>query len=402
MHIPRRIVRIALALIALGVVALAAGIGALWLRHNREVILPAPAGPYPVGRVEYDWTDAGRPDPLAANPNQPRALNVWIWYPARRSASLDQPAPYLPPAWVAAHEQAIGVGALLTQNLARVQGHSIAHPALADDKAAYPLLVMQPGLGPAMPDYTTIAETLASYGYIVAGGTPTESASVVAFNDGRVVEGTPQGNVSETADITETQRVLGGLIQVWADDDEFVLDQMTRLNLNDPDDRFTGRIDLNAVGALGHSFGGATAAEFCRRDARCKAGADLDGYLYGDVAQGGLRRPFLFLWSEPPDRNDSIWRQAMETAGEVYKQLPRGSAQATIKGTRHFNFADYAVEFAPVIRLQDGLGPIDGSRGLQIITAYVRGFFDEALRHTPNPLLDAPASPYPEVQIERR
>jgi hypothetical protein len=392
----KRILPWSLILAVLGLLAL---LGVLTWLHNREVVLPSPGGPYSVGRIEYDWVDTSRADPLGVDPQGPRRLNVWIWYPGEPSSSFTAPAPYLPTAWIAAREHVAGIGALLMQNLARVHAHSTEQLPLASAQASYPVLIMQPGLGPVLPDYTTLCEALASYGYIVVGSTPTESASVVVFKDGQVVYATPQGNVPETATITGTHRILGELIKIWAGDDRFVLDQVVQLNAADPAGRFTGRINLDAVGVLGHSFGGASAAQFCSLDARCKAGVDLDGYPYGDVVQVGLRQPFMFLWSEPPDPNDPAWLRAKRDTDAIFQRLPPGSLQATIDGTRHFNFADYAVEFEPVIHLLGELGPMDGAYGLHIVTTYVRAFFDDALRHRHDPMLDANPSPYPEVHL---
>jgi len=76
---PRRLIRQIL-LWSFGLVVFGglAVLSVLWWRHNGEVVLPAPGGPYPVGRIEYDWTDTGRVDPLGVDPQQPRKLNVWI------------------------------------------------------------------------------------------------------------------------------------------------------------------------------------------------------------------------------------------------------------------------------------------------------------------------------------
>jgi predicted dienelactone hydrolase len=73
------------------------------------------------------------------------------------------------------------------------------------------------------------------------------------------------------------------------------MNQLEKLNSADPSGRFVGKLDLQAIGVFGHSFGGASAAQTCRLDNRCKAGADLDGTLYGDVIQVGLKQPFIFL-----------------------------------------------------------------------------------------------------------
>ena len=383
-------------LLALSVVGL---VVFLWVEHNRAVTLPIPTGPYGVGRVKYDWVDESRIDTLAAPSRQKRKLPVWIWYPADPSAKGD-PAPYLPPAWLRARADG-GVGALLTQNLTAVRPHAHHHVPLATRQPRYPVLVMQPGLGPLLSDYTALAEELASHGYVVVGSTPPYSASVVVFKDGRVVRGTAAGNVPETATPAEAKVVLEHLINVWAADDRFVLDQLERLNTAPPNTMFTGRLDLQAIGLLGHSFGGATAAEVCHLDLRCKAGVDLDGYPYGEVAQTGLKQPFMFIWSEP-DKTDEAWQQAMRTTQTIYARLNHGGYQLTISGTRHFNFSDYALIFAPVLKIQGGLGTIDGQRGLTIAEDYVRAFFDTYLKHASAPLLAGSAGNYPEVQLESR
>jgi hypothetical protein len=376
--------------------------GVLAIGRSQEVSLPVPPGPFAVGRVMMDWTDTNRADPLGHDPRKPRKLNVWIWYPAEKPAEDALPAPYLPAAWVQARQRDAGLGLLLRQDLARVHSHSYPDLPLASAREIYPLLILQPGLGPILPDYTTLAEALASSGYIVVGSTPTGSASVVAFNDGEVISGTTQGNISEDATPEQTRRILGSLVQVWAEDNRFVLDQAEQLNLADPAGRFTGRIDLTTVGVFGHSFGGASAAQFCHLEPRCKAGADLDGYLYGDVVDSGLAQPFLFVWSQPVDARDPAWLQASADAQAVFDRLPAGSLKISLRDTRHFNFTDNAVEFDPLMRPLGLLGPIDGARGLYITTSYLQAFFDNALLHHRDPLLDANPSPFPEAQVEVR
>ena len=221
------------------------------------------------------------------------------------------------------------------------------------------------------------------------------------FKDEQVVLGTPAGDAPETAMPAEAKLVLDQLINVWAADDRFILDQLERLNTAPPNTIFTGRLDLQAVGLFGHSFGGATAAEVCHLDTRCKAGIDLDGYPYGDVIKTGLKQPFMFVWSEP-EQADASWQQAMREVQAIYMRLDHGGYQLTIRGTRHFNFSDYALMFSPVLKMQGGLGAIDGQRGLTITEAYVRAFFDKYLKHVSKPLLAGSENRYLEVQLESR
>jgi predicted dienelactone hydrolase len=401
----KRFARLALWLATLLVICGVGLMGVLWAQHNHAVLLPAPTGPFGVGRVEYDWVDESRIDTFASSAGLKRELPVWIWYPTDPTAQ-GEPAPYLPPAWLRAREQDTFAEALLaaffTQNLAAVHGHSQNRVSVASQHPQYPVLVMQPGLGPLLSDYTALAEELASHGYIVVGSTPTYSASVVVFADGRVVHGTPAGNVSETASPKEAKRVLDELITVWTADDQFILNQLERLNAAGSDSMFAGRLDMQAVGVFGHSFGGATAAEVCRRDARCKAGIDLDGYPYGDVVQTSIDQPFMFVWSEPAANADEGWQQASRDTRAIYAGLSHGGYHLMIKGSRHFNFSDYALEWSPILKMQGGLGPIDGQRGLAIVEDYVLAFFDKYLKHSDAPLLAGPVSKYPEVQFDAR
>ena len=47
--------------------------------------LPAPAGPYAIGRHAFDWIDNGRPDQFSSTPEKHRELMIYIWYPAQPS-----------------------------------------------------------------------------------------------------------------------------------------------------------------------------------------------------------------------------------------------------------------------------------------------------------------------------
>jgi hypothetical protein len=52
---------------------------------------------------------------------------------------------------------------------------------------------------------------------------------------------------------------------------------------------------------------------------------------------------------------------------------------------------------APALGLK---GPINGQRGMAIITDYLLAFFDHTLKGQAQPLLDGPSPNYPEVTFE--
>src|SRR5258707_3867304 len=175
---------------------------------------------------------------------------------------------------------------------------------LATDAARYPVLIFEPGLGNIPTQYTTLLEDLASHGYIIFAITPTYSSDVVVFPDGRVVKATPAGKLDTNAN---PQTAANQLVMVWSKDVNFVMNQLDRLNMT-PGNMFSGHLDLARLGVFGHSFGGATAAQVCHMDARCKAGINIDGDLAGDVVQTGLTKPFMVIQHDVGSCSDSDCR----------------------------------------------------------------------------------------------
>ena len=184
----------------------------------------------------------------------------------------------------------------------------------------------------------------------------------------------------------------------WAQDVVFVMNQLERLNAT-PGSMWNQRLDLTRLGVFGHSFGGATAAQVCQMDTRCRAGIDLDGTLFGPVVQTGLEKPFLVIQSDQCSTSTSDCRSFQSGVDAILRLLPSSERyRLSIKGTQHYNFSDYAISFSPM-RALGALGSIDGVRGLQITRTYVRAFFDTYLNGIPSPLLRGPSSAYPEVQF---
>jgi predicted dienelactone hydrolase len=355
--------------------------------------LPPPTGPYAVGRVSTGWVDAARVDPFASSPDQKRELVVWLWYPARSDGQAPA-AEYLPGSWsnaIAEH-----AGTLLTQFLNRDPAHIHAHcfedAGLAPDQPTYPVIILRSGIGALALDYTSIAVDLASHGYIVVGADAPYSTSVVVMPDGRIIHKTTAGNPGDAPlSADEQDRLLEALLKVWAGDTKFLVDQLALLNTDDPSGRFTGRLDLGAIGVVGHSFGGATAAQFCHDDARCQAGVDIDGALYGSVIQEGFTQPFLFLLSDHDDSWNSSDCQICANIRSAANRIPGDRLIVTLLGAHHFSFSDQALVKSQLVMKALGAvgitGGLEGRTGLEYTSRYLREFFDVHLRGAPREAL---------------
>jgi predicted dienelactone hydrolase len=391
----KRLVRIA-GYLALGVVLLVGLlIAGLAVRRSIPVSLPAPAGRYPVGRMITQWTDNSRQETLGGS-GGPREIAVWMWYPAAPSDAA--PTPYMPPQWAQTRQADRGVGLLVFQSVASIHAHAVEDAPLATD-GPYPVLIAEPGLGPLIPEYTTLAEDMASRGYVVLGLNPTYSASVTVLN-GQVIPVTDQGTILDNATPAEAQQQGDRLVAIWAADDRFAIDEAGRLNA-DATSPFYGKLDMQHIGLWGHSFGGASALEACHLDTRCMAAADLDGTPFGTVPTAGLDKPVLFEWSEPLGRSDPMIVKADQDAAAIFATVPEGY-QVTIKGTRHFNFTDYAAGFNPLMHSFGVIGPINGARGLRIAADYLAAFFDMTLKGQDSLLLHGSSPAYPEVTLQSR
>lgn len=138
----------------LWLVVLVVALAGYWVvSHNRSLVLPVPSGPYGVGRTEYDWVDESRVDPFSDHADEKRELLVWVWYPAA-TTSQGSTAPYVPPAWVDARDKDQGIGRFIESNFSSIQTHSCENTPVRETESAYPVIIMQPGMGPVPTDYT--------------------------------------------------------------------------------------------------------------------------------------------------------------------------------------------------------------------------------------------------------
>jgi len=192
---------------------------------------------------------------------------------------------------------------------------------------------------------------------------------------------------------------------MWTSDAAFVVDQLQRLN-DEPSWRFAGRMDMQRLGMFGHSFGGATALEFCRQDGRCKAALDMDGIPFGRVVPEGLSKPAMFLLSDHSrEMADPESRQIRAEIQSIYDRLPDGRLYVVIRRASHFTFSDQILlnsQAAVGLMRLAGIGGLDGRRGLAITADYVHRFFDVYLNRAPASSLTSLAGKYPEVEVEGR
>ncbi len=266
----------------------------------------------------------------------------------------------------------------------------------------HPVILYSPGLGTSRTFGTQQLEDLASRGYIVVAIDHTGEAPV-EFPGGRIERATMPPS-DETA-------IYRQAIRTRVDDLRFVLDELGRSRSG-----LAKAMDLTRVGVLGYSAGGFAAAEAMLLDRRIDVGVnldgamvyDLDGKVLGESAKRGLRQPFLLFGSDGHHHAVPASSPDYDPSWSSFWQHQRGpKLDLNLLGSRHPSFADY--QFAipqlaaaypiPPDTVTAGIGTIDPRRSIQAQRTYIAAWFDQYLKHRPQPLLRGPSSNYPEIRF---
>lgn len=373
----------------LGLGAVAAALSLLALRRFR---LPTPTGRYAVGTRILNLTDNGRHEDNSFDPSARRELVVQLWYPASPSSS--RLAPYQ--RWSEAT-----LDSFYTP-LVRTNSHLDAPFAPG---GPFPVLLFGHRWNGTRTQNTALAEDLASHGYVVVSIDHPYNSARVELSDGRVIHGTlrlegADGKASAQQQIATWNREL----KVWAADDLFVLDQLTARD-NDPRNPLHGALDTAHVGAFGHSFGGAVALYLCGLDPRIVSGVNLDGWVFGGLANR-TTQPVMMLYERAAlDRNRQLL--TLPSPGSTEDQMDRADNATVnadlaqhrgeryyIAGAQHMDFADQPL--LPPLHRGAFTGPISPMRIRQIVSESVRDFFDQTLRGQGAVAMQR----YPEVTVE--
>jgi dienelactone hydrolase len=278
---------------------------------------PKPSGPFDVGRLEIDATDASRDEGFTDDPADKRRLLVSVYYPATVPAGGKHAAygtPELMAVWPFFNEER---RAWLSPGYAGV-------PAAG---GRFPVLVFSPGAGNLTLYYSSLLYDIASRGFVVAALWHPYTTEVVAFPDGTVLRSSPAGGINGIPPGQQQAR-LEQLGAVWAADQRFMLDQAATWNAQHSVLR--GHLDLQRIGAFGHSMGGAAAAQAAHVDQRIDASINMDGAMFGTVTTEGSRVPFLLIDAERPVLTDAELKQVGMTREQADAWIASlGNVQAT-------------------------------------------------------------------------
>ena len=310
---------------------------------------PVPSGIYDVLTTKVTWTDTSRTD---AFPDEAagRKITVEFWYP----------------------------------------------DAVSDDQS-YPLVIFSHGaFGFSGSNYSTCAE-LASNGYVVAGISHTHQAFFTRDVDGAVTiadanfihEASRINAVLDTGNDEAIYNITRAWMKLRTDDENFVINQILELNAVSSANQILPSIDIDRIGLMGHSLGGAASAQVGRERRDIDAVIVLDGTMLGeeiDFANGKV-----VLNSEPyPVPLLNIYAQdhyenAVKYDGERYNNFHAShhaveAFETVFADAGHLNFTDLPL-FSPILARVLGTGTVDELKCINTMNEVVLEFFDSYLKN---------------------
>lgn len=351
-----------------------------------RVNFPLPDGLYDVGRLEVFWTDSTREELLTPEASDRRGVWVTFWYPAERPSG--RALRYHPQGRRLAADfgASQGLPGFVFWNLTLARTHATHAPQFAVRQGRGPVLLFSHGYGGSRAQNTFQFETLASHGYIVASVEHPYTSIGTVLPNGEPAP--PRG-----LEYVMNEQGRSELLETWTRDMMFVLDRLHAMPVGDLSDSLSGHLQLDRVGAFGHSLGGITAADVMTRDPRVRAGINMDGDPYGRALDRGVNGPFLVFSSRAMDADtvseallefygvtrDSLDRMFAARDEHIAALLQRGGTEFRMDGAAHFNFTDVPL-WSPVLARRGGLAGADPIEAVhEAITTLTLRFFDQYL-----------------------
>lgn len=331
--------------------------------------LPEPTGTHGVGRLQDVWVDDSRSEVHTADTADRRQVGVVVWYPAVRDSG--EPASYLPEAELAVAMVDSGeLNALAAWGVQWVRGSAREGAVIDPSASSYPVVLLTPGNATNVEFYGSMAEDLASNGYVVVGVNHPYQVAATKLVD--------QSVALYREDLDVPAKIEERLLDL-----RFVVDRLEEV-ARERGGPLDGRLDLGSLGVMGHSNGGIAAVELCKSDRRVDACLNLDGQAAGgafgtDLDDQAPEQPYMFLTKET-ELHDEI--------ASRFEDGRQGGYRVVIPQASHDQFADgalFGLSLWPWARTADRVNEV--TRG------FAKSFFDLTLNGYPQEVLGQVSAP---------
>ncbi|WP_024770445.1 alpha/beta hydrolase [Aquimarina macrocephali] len=378
---------------------------------------PEPSGAFSVGLESLYLEDKTREETLSKEKGDYRKLKIEAYYPS--NLEITNPIRYMDHGYAEAFVESKGMPSIIATHFDLTKTHTQKSLPIIKDKQL-PVVVLSHGLLWNSEMYTSIIEEIVSQGYVVFAIHHTYESFLTEYQ-GKQIKWSQKnidkmntevdfGFVKKKMDLVLNTKGKRGnkatyeLIHYlpyfenldrWSDDISFVIDQLALLN-EDSNNFLYQKLNMNQVGLLGHSWGGAAVVQNASVNNKIKGVINMDGAQFGRVIDTTLTTPLLVMHA---DRN---YDKFFTPNFYVYDQVAKNDYYlATVKSTGHANFGDLG--YWSKIHSLTETGEIDPERMSYITNQLILTFFNKYVKQQPLEIKRAfTRKEYPEIEIIKK
>ena len=351
--------------------------------------LPQPTGDYHVGTRDIQF-EMNRPEIITPDENDYRKIMLKVWYPTNESNGPQDL--YADKGGRHGFAQKYGLPKSSMNYLDKIDTHVYRDVEIANE--IFPVLIFSHGYNSKANGYYAILSELASHGYVVFAINHTFESTGTTFDDksevyfdyqyAQKIESGTWETISPTLEYFHNgtsfrdrhpavKKVLlnyfvGDIVDRWAQDIVAVSNEIVQWNTSG---FFKGKLDVEHIGVLGHSRGGAAAGHSLLLDSPIKAGVNLDGVQWGKIVDTTFHKPFLFVSADWPREHEDLNSHAYINKGVKFYQ-------ALLKESAHSNFMDIPL-MIPVNSINQA-GSIDSEIAIEATNSLLLSFFNQELK----------------------
>ena len=347
--------------------------------------LPVPNGDYLIGTESFVIEDESRIEMYSENSDEFRKTKIQMWYPAETIVGYEQ-APWLEDGLVVARALSVDTGlpAFVLDHTENIMSNSYFDAPINNDLDEYPIVIISHGWRGFRNLHTDFAEELASLGYIVVSIDHSYGSVATVFEEEDIaflnLDALPERETT-----TDFLDYANQLVYTYASDITVTLDYLEEINDSGSSSRFSGKLDLDNIGLLGHSTGGGADVAVAINDTRISSLLGLDAWVEPIEEleiNKGLSIPSLFLRS-------GAWETGYNNT-DLYQLIESSEYPSTlyqIDGITHYDFA-MVYMYSPLTKAIGFTGDIESEELTMMLKSMITDFFDETLRDNPNSEID--------------
>lgn len=368
--------------------------------QNQKSFLLKPSSKYSIGTTKLFLTDSSRKEPIKRSYKGYRRIYVKAWYPSDMKDKLnyDKYLSDYKTQTIFSIFKTKGLSLNTIDSIKQYYTHSCRGIPISNSQNNFPVIIFNSGFYFGMTDlYSNFMELLASNGYIVFSIVHPYQQPLVKFPDGKAkllkkkaqlaflqwwviknhikLEKITNNDILKkyTYKVLKRLKLFDKITRLWTKDNRFFISSLKGLNA-DTNSIFYSKLNLDKIGAIGQSIGGATVGQLILSDDRIKAGINMDCFQFGDMIDQNLQKPFMLIESQYQKK----WNIGNQY---IFSNDKTDFYSLLLLNTSHFIVTD-----APLIPLLSDkqkeifYGNVDGIYFTKLVNNYILDFFNLYLK----------------------